>query len=103
LDEIKWFIHVLISQFDVKVDENQISYEGNELHLDEIDDSLVPSELTKDLPDTLFFETMKIDDKDRTEWLGIIALHPETYEWYLQVILKDGEPVLRLLENIIPS
>jgi hypothetical protein len=38
---------------------------------------------------------MLYEDASGTEWLGVIALHPQTNEWCLQVILKDGEPVLR--------
>ncbi|WP_108668939.1 hypothetical protein [Peribacillus acanthi] len=97
MEELEWFVSILENEFDVKVEMNQISYEGNELYLDEIDESLIPREMFEDLPESLLFETMLIEDQQGTEWLGIIALHPETYEWCLQMILKDGVPVLRRL------
>ena len=49
------------------------------------------------MPEALIFETMLVYDEEGTEWLGVVALHPETNEWCLQVILKEGEPVLREL------
>jgi hypothetical protein len=51
--------------------------------------------LTEDMPEKLLFETMVFDDEEGTEWLGLIALHPETRKWLIQVILKDGDSVLR--------
>ncbi|URM33401.1 hypothetical protein LLY41_02650 [Cytobacillus firmus] len=93
--ELDWFVETLQCNYKVKVDSEQISYEGNELYLDEIDESLIPSEMLNDLPQSLLFETMLYEDASGTEWLGVIALHPRTNEGCLQVILKDGEPVLR--------
>ena len=95
MKELDWFVKTLESEFSVEVDRNQISYEGNELYLDEIDESLIPSEMLDNLPESLLFETMVFDHEDGTEWLGMVAMDVETREWYLQVILKDGEPVLR--------
>jgi hypothetical protein len=93
--ELDWFVQTLEGEFQVVVDRNQISYEGNELYLDEIDESLIPSEMLDSLPESLLFETMVFEDEDGTEWLGLVAMDIEMREWYLQVILKDGEPVLR--------
>ena len=95
MEKLLWFKKVLENEFEVMVDEKQISYEGNELYLDEIDESLIPKEFSMGLPPSLLFETMVFDDEEETEWIGVIAMHPETKEWCLQVILKDGEPVLR--------
>lgn len=97
MDELKWFVEKLENEFQVKVEREQIGYEGNELYLDEIDESLIPSEMFENLPESLLFETMLFEDSLQGEWLGVIALHPETSEWCLQVILKDGVPVLRKL------
>jgi hypothetical protein len=95
MEELNWFVETLVNEFQLEVDRKQISYEGNELYLDEIDESLIPSEMFNNLPESLLFETMLYEDKGDTEWLGVIALHPETNEWCLQVILKDGVVVLR--------
>lgn len=95
MEKLLWFKQVLENEFEVMVDEKQISYEGNELYLDEIDESLIPSEMLSDLPESLLFETMVFDGEDGTEWLGIIGMQIDSREWHLQVILKDGEPVLR--------
>lgn len=95
MKELDWFVETLEGKFEVKVDLEQISYEGNELYLDEIDESLIPSEMLSDLPESLLFETMVFDGEDGTEWLGIIGMQIESREWHLEVILKEGEPVLR--------
>jgi hypothetical protein len=97
MEELDWFVSVLDNKFQVKVNQDQIGYEGTELYLDEIDESLIPKELTINLPEALLFETMLFEDEGGTEWLGVIALHPETNDWCLQVILKDGVPVFRQL------
>ena len=97
MKELDWFVKTLEDEFKVEVDRNQISYEGNELYLDEIDESLIPSEMTKGLPDPLLFETMMFEDEQGTEWIGAIASHPESREWLIEIILKNGEPVLRKL------
>jgi hypothetical protein len=95
MKETNWFVETLEKEFLVEVNKDQVSYEGNELYLDEIDESLVPSEMTEELPEALFFETMVFEDSEGTEWIGIIALHPNSREWLLQILLKDGIPVLR--------
>lgn len=97
MDELDWFVEKLEIEFKVEVERGQISFEGNELYLDEIDESLIPSEMFLNLPESLLFETMLYEDIAKTEWLGVIALHPETNDWCLQVILKDGKSVLREL------
>jgi hypothetical protein len=97
MEEINWFVETLEKEFLVEVDKEQISYEGNELYLDEIDESLLPSNMMNGLPESLLFETMVFEDSKGTEWIGIIALDPNSREWLLQMILKDGVPVLRRL------
>lgn len=95
MKELDWFVKALEMEFSVKVDRNEISYEGNELYLDEIDESLIPADMLDNLPEQLLFETMVLDNEDGTEWMGIVAMDVETRQWYLQVILKDDKPVLR--------
>ncbi|KAB7665152.1 hypothetical protein [Bacillus sp. B1-b2] len=95
MKELDWFLKMLEDEFQVAVDLNQISYEGNELYLDEIDESLIPFEMLEGLPKSLLFETMMFESEEQIEWIGMVAIDLETREWYLQVILKDGVPVLR--------
>lgn len=65
------------------------------MYLDEIDESLIPSNMLNGLPESLLFEMMVFDHEDGMEWLGTIAMNIGTREWYLQMILKDGKPVFR--------
>lgn len=99
MKELDWFVKTLECEFSVEVDRDQISYEGNELYLDEIDESLIPSDMLDNLPESLLFETMVFDHKDGTEWLGLVAMDVGTREWCLEVILQDGEPVHRKREE----
>ncbi|MFV2046287.1 hypothetical protein ACEWK1_02820 [Metabacillus sp. YM-086] len=95
MKELDWFVQTLEDEFQVVADRNRISFEGNELFLDEIDESLIPSEMATGLPESLLFETMLFEDHHGTEWIGVIASHPDSREWLLQIILKESEPVLR--------
>lgn len=94
MKELDWFVNVLKSEFNVKVVKQFLSFEGNVLYVDEIDEALIPSELIDELPKNLLFETMMYVD-DGVEWLGAIIMHPDTRKWLIQFILKDGEVVLR--------
>jgi hypothetical protein len=101
--ELDWFVQMLKDEFRVESNRNQISFEGNELYLDEIDESLIPKEMAKGLPEKLLFETMLVEDNQGTEWIGAIASHPNSREWLIKIILKNGEIVLRKLvgkENV---
>ncbi|SFM20347.1 hypothetical protein [Salibacterium qingdaonense] len=95
MEEVEWFIDSLETTFQISVDRKEVSYEGTELYLDEIDPVLVPTEILNHMPIALLFETMIVVDKEGTEWLGAIALHPTTMEWCLQVMFRDGQPVYR--------
>ncbi|WP_433744959.1 hypothetical protein [Falsibacillus pallidus] len=92
--ELDWFVRTLEGNFKVKgVDIKQIGHEANEMYLDEIDESLLPNESIDNLPEALIFETMVVEDSKGVEWIGIIGVHPETRDWVIQIILKDGDPV----------
>ncbi|WP_240376102.1 hypothetical protein [Bacillus piscicola] len=95
MEEIDWFVHMLKSLYQKSVDREDIGYEGIELYLDEIDEALIPADVLEPLPEFLLFETMLYVDEEGKDWLGAIALHPETNEWCLQVILHHGKTVYR--------
>ncbi|KIL45558.1 hypothetical protein KP77_28500 [Jeotgalibacillus alimentarius] len=99
MEELDWFIRVMKETFDLTITEADIGYEGVELFVDEIDQALVPAEYLEDVPDALLFETMLVYDSKGNDWLGAIALHPETKEWLMQVILKNGQSVYRKKVN----
>lgn len=58
-------------------------------------DCFVPAELLYELPEKLLFETMIYEQEYGTEWIGAVVMDSETREWYLQVLLKDGEAIIR--------
>lgn len=95
MKELDWFVTTIEHEYQVEVVREEVSYEGNQLYLQEIDESLIPHEMLLDLPDSLLFETLMFDSHDGIEWLGVVAIYVETKEWYLQVILKDGKSVFR--------
>ncbi|MFD1031854.1 hypothetical protein [Metaplanococcus flavidus] len=93
--EIDWFITTLQEQFNLCILSDDIGYEAMELGLDEVEASFVPSELFEEVPATLLYETMIVDDPEGIVWVGAVAYYPHSSEWCLQVITKNDEVVLR--------
>lgn len=42
-------------------------------------------------PDVVIAETCQVEDQHGHEWLGIIFIDPETYQWLCQLILKNDD------------
>jgi hypothetical protein len=95
--EIEWFGNTLQDKFGVIFNPNEISYEAVELGLDEVDDFYVPTELFGEVPVSLLYETMLFDDEQENLWVGAVAFYPNTSNWCIQVITKNGDVVLRKL------
>jgi hypothetical protein len=93
--ELDWFVKTLTCEFRVEVERGKIGYESIELTLEEIDENIIPQDMLDNLPESLLCETMVFNSEEGTEWLGVIALHPETREWCIQAILKNGVSILR--------
>ena len=96
--EVNWFKDTLLTEFAVEVAVEEIGVEATELGIDEVEDFYIPNELFDDLPETLVYEIMIVDDELANVWVGAIAFYPEP-EWCLQVVTKNGELVLR---NLLP-
>jgi len=99
--ELQWFVNTLQNEFSVEVDINDIGVEATELGIDEVDDFFVPSELFDELPYTLIYEIMIVDDEEKNVWVGAVAFYPDSHDWCLQVVTKNGNMVLRNLLSII--
>ncbi|ARD48833.1 hypothetical protein [Sporosarcina sp. P33] len=93
--EINWFQEILQKEFRVTIKVHKTSAEATELGLDEVEDFFVPTEVFLELPESLLYELMIYDDEMSNEWVGAIAFYPDTPEWCLQVITKNGELVFR--------
>ena len=93
--EFQWFIDTLQSEFSTEVKVNDIGVEATELGIDEVEGFFVPSELFDALPETLVYEIMIVDDEKNNVWVGAIAFYPNSPEWCLQAITKNGEMVHR--------
>ena len=98
--ELQWFVDTLQNDFGLEVDANDIGLEAIELGTDEVEDFFVPSELLDELPETLVYEIMVVDDEQNNEWVGAIAFHPDSSNRCLQVIMKNGEKVHR---KVLPN
>jgi len=98
--ELQWFKDTLQNEFGVEIDSNAIGIEATELGTDEVEDFFVPTELLEELPETLVYEIMIVDDKQSNEWVGAIAFHPDSSNWCLQVIMKNSEKVHR---KVLPN
>lgn len=94
---LDWFVEILQTHCAAKVSRNQIGYEANELYLDEVDELFIPYGMEDTLPEKMLFETLIFNEEDGTEWLGVIVIDSINSKLLFQVLLKDGEPVLRKL------
>ena len=93
--EMEWFLDTLLKEFGVIAEAEAVAAEATELGIEEVEDFFVPREVIGDLPETFLYELMIVDDEKGTEWIGAIAFHPNSPEWCLQVITKNGEIVYR--------
>jgi len=97
--EVHWFKDTLLTEFAVVVAVEDIGVEATELGIDEVEDFYIPNELFDDLPETLVYEIMIVDDELANVWVGTIAFYPDLPDWCLQAITKNGELVYR---NLLP-
>ena len=65
--EIESFLKTLEGGFDLKVPFEDVSVEAVELGIDEVDDFYLPIEVMGELPETLLYEMMIVDDTDGNE------------------------------------
>lgn len=93
--ELQWFVNTLQNEFDVEMDVNRIGIEATELGLDEVEDFFVPRELFDELPETLVYEIMIVDDEQNNVWVGAISFYPNSPEWCLQAITKNDDLIFR--------
>jgi hypothetical protein len=95
--ELEWFVCTLQKEFGLEVEASDIGIEATELGMDEVEDFFIPMELFDEIPETIVYEIMIVDDELDNVWVGAIAFYPNSPEWCLQVITKNGEVVLRKL------
>lgn len=93
--ELEWFINTMRKEFGVHVEITEIGYEALELYTNEVENFFVPSELFEEVPESFIYELMIFDDEEENVWVGAIAFFPNSPDWCLQVITKNGEMVLR--------
>ncbi|MGN7408113.1 hypothetical protein [Sporosarcina sp. SAFN-010] len=99
--EVNWFVHTLRKDYGVKVTAQDVSTEGLELGMDEVDAAFIPQELFEIIPSTLLYELMIVEDSEENVWCGTVGFYPDSPEWCLQVITKNDEVQLRKLLSII--
>lgn len=65
--EMGWFLCTLEKEFSVKVQVEDVSVEAVELGKEEVDCFFLPSEEMAELPETLLYEMMIVDDEKQDE------------------------------------
>lgn len=93
--ELQWFVDILQNVFGVQVDTNEIGVEATELGMEEVEEFFVPRELFEVLPESFVYEIMIADDPTGNVWIGAVAFYPDSPEWCIQVVTKNGDMVLR--------
>ncbi|MFD1031726.1 hypothetical protein [Metaplanococcus flavidus] len=93
--EVQWFMETLEEVFHVTVAIEEIGLEATELSTEEVEDFYVPRELFTEVPTTFLYEVMIVDDDQGNEWIGAVAYYPNTPDWCLQIITKNGTLLIR--------
>lgn len=88
--EVRWFMDILKKEFAVEVSAEEIGVEATELGIDEVEDFIVPKELFENLPESIVYEIMIVEDEKKNVWVGAIAFYPNSPEWCIQAITKNG-------------
>lgn len=93
--EVEWFVTTLEKKSGVIVAGDEIAVEATELGMEEVEEVYVSQEVFEVLPGTLLYELMIVNDAAGVEWIGAIGFHPDSPEWCIQVITKNGLTVHR--------
>ena len=93
--EVEWFLTMLQTVFHVVVAVEDVAVEAVELGMEEVGENFVPSEVIVDLPETLLYEMMIVDDERGNEWVGAIGFHVDSPEWCILIVTKNGVTVYR--------
>lgn len=94
---LEWFVGTLQKEFGIEVEVKDIGIEATELGTDEVEAFFVPTELVEEIPATLDYEIMDVDDMEGNVWIGAIATSTTSSNWYLEVITKNNILVYRKL------
>lgn len=93
--ELHWYLDTLRIEFDVEVAVDDIAIEAVELGTDEVEDFFVPVEVLEAVPDLLLYEIMLADDAEGNVWVGAVAFYPDSPDWCLEIVTKNGDMVWR--------
>ena len=99
--EVHWFTKILRRDFGIKITHEDVSVEGLELGMDEVDSTFIPQELFEVVPSTLLYELMVVDDIEGNVWSATIAFYPNSPQWCLKVITRNDFVKFRKLLSII--
>lgn len=87
---VNWFVRTMKKTFNVKVLQNDVSYESYEFYHDELDDLLIPVEHLEKLPNPLIFETLMYVDENHNEWILGVVEEEGTRNKLYEVWIKNG-------------
>lgn len=93
--KVERFVETLMDMFQLVVPIDEVAVEGVELGMDEVEDFYVPREAFDELPSSLLHEIMVWDDLEGNEYVGVIAFQPNSPNWCLQAMTKNGGLVYR--------
>lgn len=93
--ELRWFVSTLAREFGVFVSTREVAVEAVKLGIEEVDEWYLPLEVIKNPVETFLYELMIVDDATLNEWVGAITFYPDSPEWCLQIITKNGQLLYR--------
>jgi hypothetical protein len=90
LGSIELFTTTMLTEFNIKIDIQEIGYETNSLYHEEIDGLLIPSGHLEALQDPLLFDTVQYFDEEGNDWTAVITVDAVTREKRYMVIILNG-------------
>lgn len=88
-----WFVSRIQKIFNVSAVKEDISYEAYQFTHDDIDESIIPIEHLKELPNPFFLQSYSYVDKNDTEWIVGIVIDGTTGELLYENWLKNEKSI----------
>ncbi|WP_117148886.1 hypothetical protein [Paraliobacillus zengyii] len=93
------FVNYMEKTHEIKVNINEVIFEGLTMFQAEIDENIFPVKVLKGLPDPLLFLTTVYMDQKEQEWIFCIVTEIDIADkWLHAVCIKDGE----LIDENVP-
>ena len=89
----RWFIDRMKKTLHISVSNNIVSYEAYLFYHDDIDDSIIPIEHIRKLPNPLLLQTYQHTDLYDNDLIAGIVIEEDSRELLYEIWLKNGKAI----------